>query len=210
MSSPLEYLECIDLRGFRAGWTRLTPFRAELLDELAECVSNGEPLRRCSKRLWTSYRRLEETAKRVGIVERRGRRWIAYGKLVEITIYIAYTNDRRPSRNRHIEIRIYLGVPLRRTCKELVELPYYNWLLSIMDMLDPDTREYVLMLDEYGEAGYAKQGCRELRRGEAECRLHVWCNGVYKIDYENGEEIKWVDIYDYRGYRWSFGDPLCA
>lgn len=210
MKMVLEYVECIELP--RLSWRRWNDVRAKVVDEIAYCVSFGNSLRKCSteiaRKYRVSYRRAEEAAK-VSTIKRAGKKWIAYGKLVEVTLYVSYTCG-PPSRHRHLEIRIILAVPLSKSCSGLLNIFDYIFT-SALEKLDDSTAFYVEAVYNQARSGCGewKIGCRELKEGLAKCDCETWCNSVYKCSYKDGMTLRQVIVYDYRGYVWTGGENIC-
>jgi len=182
--SLTQYVECMDLHSciYRATWKRHSDTRVELASRLAECIAcSNASLRRCSRRITRNYRRLEDYAKCTGIVERYGRKWIGYGKLVEYTIYFTYkprSNERKKLRNsRRIEVRVYIPVPLNFISYHILWDIALSVATDLMEVYYPDMLYFV---DTHKEGyrlvtSYMLSPYEKGMNGE-------WCNGVVRVD----------------------------
>jgi len=184
VNNPLEYIECIELYGckYRSTWKRHTVNRAEMASRLAECYACTRRLRRCSKSLYSAYRRLEDYAKCVGLVDTRNRK--GYGRLCEYTFYYKY-DSKKPSWSRHVEVRVVVPVPLHIDC---------NSIEGIAENYAYNTIE-ALYMDVPFELEW-KKGGRDVP-GEYD---GIWCNTAARVALDEDVEI---EVHDYRGYDYN-------
>lgn len=198
--SLVAYVACIDLREQRRKhkftWLYHTGDRVEMASRLAEKIAEqmyteGQTsLRKASTSITRNYRRLEDYAKAIGIVEYR-KEWRGYGKLVEYTIYFRYRSKKKPEWDRHIEVRIYVPYPLH--------VMNYNgfWDTAIAMSHDSIADTYSPELADAGE--YEKQGVRLMTGCDT-----VWCNDVCKVDLLTNI---YIEMKDYRGYFYEVSVP---
>jgi len=222
-SDPLtDYVKCINLRAIPRTipiWRVHEDRYVDLSSRLSVCVYNVNKLRECSMILAekerVSYRRLEEYAEHVGIIDTENGIWKGYGKLVEITIYLKYESERKRSWNRHYEIRLYISIPLNIVdySKVFNKSLILSVIRRIMEWIGYDIA-FVnsLELDRESKIGFRemKSSFIEEFLGNIELSyiptktsiLYVpigrtWCNGVIRCSYDSAYFI----IHEYeRGY----------
>ena len=191
--SPYQYVSCIETRIGRRGY-RNTPERARIAYETAKCALEEQSLRRCSleysRRYRMSYRRLEDYIRYAGMAsyDRYTRRWILWGKLVEIGVLVRY-EAKRASNSRTFEVRGYVGHYLDEPCEYMVELEPEYWLSIILGQYSTCDSGFAGAITAMVEAGAEVEyalldhvvGCRELDDYTMKCDFTWWCNHVYRV-----------------------------
>ena len=210
--SPIDYVECFKPEG----WVEHTDERIDLASKLSLCVHYTGRLRYCSSSLYTAYRRLEDYAKSIHVVETEDAVWRGHGKLLEITLYLKYLSERK-SWERHYELRIYIAVPL--TLFNYSRIFDEDLLVSVSDKLMSAlgiSAAFVWIWAGYEleeEGAKLKIGFREVRELEEVPEDYIpfvgrrrWCNDVYRATYDTAYFI----LVDYRGYVYDPTHPDIA
>jgi len=216
---PSDYVSCINLRKIPESITLWKIHKDEYVDwasKLALCTHYNQKLRECSETLAelvsTSYRRLENYTEYTCLVERKNREWKGYGKILEITLYLKYESEKRPSWSRHYEVRMYISIPLSlmkykevitpntviETAKSIFD--YLEMPFAFVEALKPDKkigyREIRSRIVSYGEGGYKQIPLTYAPYSACPLALDIsekWCNGVERATFDTAYFI----VYDY-------------
>lgn len=176
-----QYVDCIDLsvlsRIYRFSWRRHTDRRVELASRLAECIAcKYHRLRRCTRSITRNYRRLEDYAKAIGIIQRQNGKWVGYGKLIEYTVYFTYhpSKDKKKKNARRVEVRVYIPIPLHffeyaKLWDIAEEIAYYHM-----------ESNYPYLVDFADEIKDGVRPCTDYDISEEGIAGH-WCNGIIKV-----------------------------
>ena len=206
--SPIDYVECFTPEG----WVEHTDERIDLASRLSLCVHYTGRLRYCSSRLYAAYRRLEDYAKSIHVIETEDAVWRGHGKLLEITLYLKYLVPGRPSWERHYELRMYISVPL--TLYNYSRVFDEDLLVSVSDKLMSAIGISAALVWVWAgyeleeEGAKLKVGFREIKELEEAPEEYIpfvgrrrWCDRTFRATYDTAYFV----LVDERGYVY---DPM--
>lgn len=203
----LDYASCINLykkRGlYKFTWLKHAESRVErasMVAEILECETHA--LRRASIQVDPhNYRRLEDYAKAIGVVEYNSleKRYVGYGKLMQVTVYLGYESKKYPSLSRRFEVTMHIPIPLHVVEYETLddkmeELARY----ALEEIGFASELAYSSMLDKIGyEFIYSREYVEGL----------TWCNRVVKArldDDINVEVVSMKTIPPFRSWYYTY------
>jgi len=168
-----DYVSCIDLHRIPRTipvWRVHEDRYVEYASLLALCVHfSGLSRHACSRLLASkvrvSHRRLEEYARWTGITDIVDAVWKGYGKLVAYTVYMYYPSHVTDRWTRHLEIRMYVSIPLHIEPRQGLTLIGYDVLIETAKMILEELGFARMMLEmaDWDIGTDVKEGIEEIR-----------------------------------------------